>query len=134
MRKISIRTILLILPLLIAASCEDKPENVYTSIEGVYTCNERSAHAGIRNFLVEIDKVQAEQNLYIIDNFHNLGDNQFIRGELDGDTLFINNQIIGNLTVNGKGAISSDFKQIEFTYITYDRFVELDYYATFQRD
>jgi hypothetical protein len=134
MRKISIRTILLILPLLIAASCEDKPENVYTNIEGVYTCNERSAHAGIRNFLVEVDKVQAEQNLYIIDNFHNLGDNQFIRAQLVGDTLFINNQIIENLTVNGKGAVSSDFKQIEFTYITYDRFVELDYYATFQRD
>lgn len=134
MRKISIRAILLLLPLMVAASCEKRPENVYTNIEGVYTCNERSAHAGIRNFLVEIDKVQAEENLYIIDNFHNLGDNQFIRAELVGDTLFINNQIIINLTVNGKGAVSNDFKQIEFTYITYDRFVELDYYATFQRD
>ena len=108
MRKISIRAILLLLPLMVAASCEKRPENVYTNIEGVYTCNERSAHAGIRNFLVEIDKVQAEENLYIIDNFHNLGDNQFIRAELVGDTLFINNQIIINLTVNGKGAVSND--------------------------
>ncbi len=132
--KIKSKIILLLLPLLVAASCDERPENVYTNIEGVYTCNERSAHDGIRNFLVEIDKVQAEQNLYIIDNFHNLGDNQFIRAELVGDTLFINNQIIENLTVNGRGAVSSDFKQIEFTYITYDRFVELDYYATFQRN
>lgn len=134
MKKTKSRAILLLLPLLIAASCEEKPEHVYTRIEGVYTCNERSAHAGISNFLVEIDKVAGEQDLYIVDNFHNMGDNEFIRTRLIGDTLFINNQIIGNLTVNGKGAVSGDFKRIEFTYITYDRIVELDYYATFQRD
>jgi len=128
------KIILLLLPLLLAASCEERPENVYSNIEGVYTCNERSAHAGIRNFLVEIDQVAGEQDLYIIDNFHNMGDNEFIRTELVGDTLFINNQIIGNLTVNGKGAVNSDFKRIEFTYITYNRILELDYFATFKRD
>jgi hypothetical protein len=132
--KMKNKIILLLLPLLLAASCEERPENVYSNIEGVYTCNERSAHAGIRNFLVEIDQVAGEQDLYIIDNFHNMGDNEFIRTELVGDTLFINNQIIGNLTVNGKGAVNSDFKRIEFTYITYNRILELDYFATFKRD
>jgi hypothetical protein len=132
--KMKNKIILLLLPLLLAASCEERPENVYSNIEGVYTCNERSAHAGISNFLVEIDKVAGEQDLYIIDNFHNMGDNEFIRTELVGDTLFINNQIIGNLTVNGKGAVNSDFKRIEFTYITYNRILELDYFATFKRD
>jgi hypothetical protein len=128
-------SLLLLVPILLAASCEEKQATTYTTVEGLYVCNERSAHAGVHNYFVEIDKVSTQQNLYIIDNFHNAGENEFIYAELVADTLVINNQGFGNfLSVSGKGAVSGNFKSVEFSYYTFDGVVQLDYYATFERE
>lgn len=125
--------LLAMLPIIFASSCEEKPVIVFTSIEGNYSCSENSAHEGVRKYIVEIDNVISQENLYIIANFHNLGDNEFLYAEYRSDTLYINNQQISNLVVNGKGAINKELNRIEFSYITDDRLVQLDYYAVYVR-
>ncbi len=128
-------SLLILVPIFLAASCEEKQATTYTTVEGLYVCNERSAHAGVHNYFVEIDKVSTQQNLYIINNFHNAGENQFIYAELVADTLVINDQGFGNfLSVSGKGAVSDNFKKVEFSYYTFDGVVQLDYYATFEKE
>lgn len=127
--------IYLIAPILFLTSCDEKPPvTEYFSIEGFFVCNERSVHAGINNYLVEIDKVASQVNLFIINNFHNTGENEFLYAELNGDSLFIDNQVIGTLFVYGKGVVSADFRQVELSYYTDDGIVQLDYYATLRRE
>jgi len=119
--------------LLAFISCEEKPEKIFTSIEGFYSCSEGSAHSGYRKYIVEIDKVNTQENLYIIANFHNLGDNEFLYAEYIGDTLYINNQVIASYFVSGKGKVSENFKEIDLEYLTDDGVVQLDYYAAYER-
>ncbi len=127
--------ICLIIPVLLAFSCEEKPPaSEYLSIEGFFVCNERSLHAGIHNYIVEIEKVNTQNNLFIINNFHNTGESEFLYTELISDSLFIDNQVIGNLFVYGKGTVTDDFRQIELSYYTDDGILQLDYYATFKRN
>lgn len=134
MKKASENKILLLLLLtLFFYSCEEKPVLTPTSIEGFYTCNESSAHTGYRKYLVEIDKVNTQDNLYIIANFHNLGDNEFLYAEYTGDTLYIRNQVIGSYFVTGKGKVFEDFKKIDLEYVTDDGLLQLDYYAAYER-
>lgn len=124
----------LLLILSLGTSCEpnDPPGN-YSSIEGIYTCKESSAHTGLRQYPVEIDRVKDTEGLYIISNFHNQGENEFLFAELTGDTLRISNQAITDISVNGKGPVESDFRSIHLNYVTDDGVTILDYYTLFSR-
>ena len=115
-----------------ASSCDEK-EVEYTGIKGVYTCIEASSHSGYRNYIVEIDKVNNQDGLYILLNFHNTGVNEFIYAEYRNDSIYINDQVVGTFFVNGTGKVYSDFKRLEITYKTDDGVVELDYQAVFER-
>ncbi len=116
----------------IASSCEEEEIN-YNDIKGVYTCTEASSHSGYRNYIVEIDKVNNQDDLYIILNFHNTGVNEFIYAEYRNDSIYIENQVISTFFVNGKGKVFSDFKRMEILYETDDGVVELEYQVVFER-
>jgi len=135
MEKRSGKWILILLMILsLGASCEQNdPPADYTSIEGIFTCQESSPHEGIRSYLVEIDSVKDTDGLYIISNFHNKGANEFLYTDLDRDTLFIFNQAISDISVEGKGPVGSDFRSIQLNYVTDDGVTILDYYATYSR-
>jgi hypothetical protein len=115
-------------------SCEptETPAD-YTSIAGVYTCQETSPHAGIRRYVVELNRVSGSDDLYIITNFHNAGEIEFLYAEKDGDSILINNQVISGLVVNGSGSIGEDFRVIDLYYETDDALTLLDYYARYSR-
>ncbi len=134
MEKYTIIRILLICiaTLSIASSCEEDESN-YSDINGVYSCTEVSSHSGYRNYIVEIDKVNNQEELYIILNFHNTGINEFIYAEYRDDSIFIDNQVISTFFVNGKGKVFSDFKRMEIVYETDDGLVELEYQVVFER-
>lgn len=115
-------------------SCnETGPSGDYTSIEGVYTCQESSPHAGQRQYPVEIDKVNDSENLYIIVNFHNKGESEFLYAELDINTLRITNQTISNIRVDGEGTVDEEFRSIRLDYLTDDGASILDYYSSYTR-
>ncbi len=109
------------------STCEEKPDITYTKNEGFYSCIESSAHSGYRKYIVEIEQVTGQDNLYIIANFHNTGHNEFLYDELSDDSLYIRNQVISTLIVSGKGRIYDGFKEIDLVYETDDGVPELDY-------
>jgi len=117
----------------IGSSCESSGEGVATSLKGVYSCQESSSTSGTRKYLVEIDSVRDQSTQYIISNFHNLGTNEFVFSELDGDTLRITNQVLGGLRISGKGWVSPDFRTISLYYETDDALNIYDYYALYTR-
>jgi hypothetical protein len=125
--------ILLIWCLSAAASCDSSGDGIPASLTGVYSCQESSTNSGIRKYLVEIDSVADSEGQYIISNFHNLGTNEFLFSELQGDTLWIINQVLGNLRISGKGWVSPDFRTIQFYYETDDALNIYDYSAIYSR-
>jgi hypothetical protein len=122
--------IILSLLVITGASCdsEDTPEN-YTSIEGIYTCQETSSHSGVRQYPIEIDKVKNTVDQYIIINFQNKGENEFIFANLSFDTILIANQAIVDIIVNGKGLVGRDYRSIRLNYLTDDGITILDYHS-----
>ncbi|MEZ5069770.1 MAG: hypothetical protein R2751_02080 [Bacteroidales bacterium] len=128
-------TLVAILGLLcLAASCDtENPEVDYTDIAGVFTCSESSAHSGIRKYIVEIDKVNDQTDLYIVSNFHNQGQNEFLWMERDGNLLQIDQQGISGLNVDGTGSLSEDFRTIVLNYRTDDGLTVLDYNVKYSR-
>ena len=126
----------LLCPLIFCLSFSCEPQEStgdYTSIEGIYSCQESSSHSGIRKYFVEVDKVGNADNLYILTNFHNLGDTEFIYAELREGKLYLVNQAINNLSVNGEGPVDQEFRSIELSYTTDDGIILLEYYAQLSR-
>jgi hypothetical protein len=115
-------------------SCErDQPPVSYTSISGIYTCQESSSYSGVRQYPVEIDRVRDTDNQYSISNFHNKGENEFVFAELTDDTLRIFQQAISDISVNGKGPVSDDLRTIMLEYQTDDGIIILDYFTVYKR-
>jgi len=123
----------LILPICLSSCKDPTVDAVYSSPTGIYSCQENSAYSGYRKYLVELDSVQTGSAQFIISNFHNQGDSEFLYATVIGDSIFITRQAISNLTVNGKGRIASDFKTINIQYETSDGLLDLDYYAVYSR-
>ena len=119
---------------LVLASCERiGTGGPYSSPEGIYTCQESSVHSGVRKYFVEVDPVRDADDLYILCNFHNQGENDFIYARYANDSMILENQVIRDLTVNGKGPVSEDFTSIILYYTTDDGITQLDFAATMVR-
>lgn len=114
-------------------SCDKNSDANYSSVEGLYTCQESSSHAGVKQYFVEIDKVNNSENLYIILNFHNKGENEFLYAEIDGNALLISNQSLLEIRVDGEGTVDEEFRSIQLNYLTDDGTTLLDYYAAYTR-
>ncbi len=115
-------------------ACDRNDEPVdYNSIVGIYTCSESSAHGGLKQYPVEIDRVHDTENRYIIVNFHNKGESEFLFAELVRDTIYISNQAISDISVNGKGLVNDDYRNIQLSYVTDDGVTILDYFASYKR-
>jgi hypothetical protein len=120
--------------LLFSSSCGDPNEDVvFNSVKGVYKCQENSVHSGFKSYLVELDSVKNQENLFIILNFHNSGENEFLYAIIRNDSILIENQLINNMFITGEGTISKDLKQMDVFYLTDDGLVQLDYYAKYFR-
>ena len=116
--------------LLFCSSCGDSNSDiVFNSVKGVYKCQENSVHSGFRSYLVELDSVKNQENLFIILNFHNSGENEFLYAIIRDDSISIENQLINNMFISGEGIISKDLKKIDIFYLTDDGLTQLDYYA-----
>jgi len=125
---------LLFLMALFLITCDRNSDSIDpTGLTGVYTCQESSVHSGVRKYFIEIDKVKDAEDLYIISNFHNLGENDFIYAGYIRDTLWIDNQILGGVKIDGEGPVEGNFRSIFLYYETDDGVTVLDFYANYTR-
>jgi hypothetical protein len=53
----------------------------------------------------------------------------FIYALVDDDTLRIDNQLINNMFVSGKGKISDDLRNVDLFYLTDDGRTQLEFYS-----
>ncbi|MCF8378830.1 MAG: hypothetical protein K9H49_04585 [Bacteroidales bacterium] len=119
---------------LFPTGCElNKEGKIYPDLTGAYSCEENSPYSGYKKFLVEIDKVSSQENLYIISNFNNLGNLEFLYASLFNDTLRIENQVISSVFINGSGKVNQDLNNIEWFYTTDDGNIVLEFFARFTR-
>ncbi|MFZ5939726.1 MAG: hypothetical protein ACOYXB_04055 [Bacteroidota bacterium] len=119
---------------LLSGGCDpNKGPDTFSSPEGIYSCQENSVYSGYRKYLVELNRKQDNTSVYIISNFHNQGDNEFVYATIIGDSIYISDQLISNLLVSGKGKVDNDFKQITLQYQTSDGITDLDFYAVYSR-
>ncbi|MBN2485371.1 MAG: hypothetical protein JXB34_05320 [Bacteroidales bacterium] len=100
-----------------ALACTDNSsEKNYSTISGLWNCDEIDEYSALRNYIVDIDNVVNSNNIFIIVNFHNAGNDFFVRATVNEENLIISKQAIGNYLVEGTGIISPDNKRIELEY------------------
>jgi hypothetical protein len=119
--------------LLTFSSCE-KEEKTYSSVTGSWRCEENNPVDGIRSYLVEIDSVKSETDLYLISNFYDADYNEFVFARLSGNEFTISNQVITSLFVNGTGTVNEDYTQIDWEYEIDDGIQEISVFARYTRD
>lgn len=118
---------------LLTACNKDPLPGELTNLAGVYSCQESSTYTGIRKYLVEFDQVNDSPGQYIISNFHNGGDNEFIFADYQNDTLWIINQLIGDMRINGKGPVAQDFRRVQLYYESDDGLNITGFHVLYER-
>lgn len=101
-------------------ACNQEPVS-HASPEGTWTCEEQST-LGTKTFLIEIDPRTVESDMWVISNFHNVGDSYFAKVSLtDLKFTFVQNQQIGGVTIrSGSGTMNEDYTRIVFSYKLYE--------------
>jgi hypothetical protein len=124
----------LFLCFILLTACNKDPFNgELDDLTGVFSCQESSTHSGLRKYLVEFDPVANSPDQYIISNFHNQGDNEFIYADYHNDTLWIINQLSGDLRINGKGPVDPDFRTVRLYYEIDDGLNIFDFQVLYER-
>ena len=132
MKKTTLFYITLCCVALVSCTTTNEPK-VYSNIIGSWHCAESSPY-GSRNYLVDIDRNRTDTTQYLLSNFYNQGDTDFIFAHMNGKNLTITQQQIVSLTVkSGTGLVSTDFKRIELDYNMFDGSTEIKVHAIYTR-
>lgn len=81
-----------------------------------WLCEENSPSFGELYYYVDIEKDSVSENKVLLYNFYGLADESFLRASISGMKLTIINEIIEGHVVSGEGAISANYKTIDWTY------------------
>ena len=121
---------------LLLAACGDNEPKVHSSIAGTWRCEETSSLNGTRTYLVDIDRTISDTTQYIITNFYNTGDTEFIKVKLKSNKLTITQQPTSNITVDPKLFSGSviDLTQIILSYTVRDGLSDVKVEATYSRN
>jgi hypothetical protein len=135
---------IIIIALLMLYSCElidDNPGSgsVRDRIEGQWRCDENSQiYKSTQSiYWVYIDPDLYDSTRVIISNFYNLGNDIYVFARVNNYNLSIYSQITddGYTILSGSGTISSNYKNISWTYKVDDGSGEIDNVtATYTRD
>lgn len=124
---------ILTLALLIAA-CGDNEPKVHTSIAGTWRCEETSSLNGTRTYLIDIDQTKSDTTQYLISNFYNTGDTEFIKVKLKSNKLTITQQPTSNITVSSLSGTVIDLTQIMLSYTVRDGLNDIKIEASYSRN
>lgn len=99
-------------------SCSDGSSN-HTSISGSWRCEEYTG-SGTSTYLLDIDRLRSDTSQYMISNFYNMGDNEFIVVKLKNGKLSLTQQPTSSYTVKSFSGTVKDLENIALTYTIYD--------------
>ena len=119
---------------LLFVSCGDNDPKVHTSIAGTWRCEETSSINGTRSYLIDIDRTISDTSQYIITNFYNSGDAEYIKVRLKNNKLTITQQPTSNLTVSSLSGTVIDLKQILMSYSVRDGLNDIKVEASYSRN
>jgi hypothetical protein len=101
-------------------SCDDNAPRIYTSIEGVWRCEEINSSVGTqRSYLLDIYQ-RSDTTQYVITNFFNTGDDQTIVVRLKAGKLSMIEDPTANITVKSFSGTVDNLKQIRLNYTVFD--------------
>ncbi len=110
-------TIIFVLALsLVFVGCDDDDDTTFSSILGEWLVQENGDITQYRQYNVSIQRVVSDSALYKISNFYKTGTSTELYVEVDGYTINIRTQQIGNYSIQGTGVIDADYKKIVFEY------------------
>lgn len=131
MKLIKIYTLTLLFFLL---SCDDKAPRIYTSIEGVWRCEEINNSFGTqRSYLLDIYQ-RSDTTQYVITNFFNTGDDQTIVVRLKTGKLSVIEDPTANIAVKSFSGTVDNLKQIRLNYTIFDEQHDNAVNAVFSRN
>ena len=125
----------LLLSFLIIYSCEfadDEPDSgdPRDKLEGQWQCDETSQlYKSTEDiYWIYIDPDPYDSTKVVISNFYNLGFDIYVYARLNSNSLSLSNQTTedGYNVLSGSGNISSNYKQINWTYRIVDGSGEID--------
>ncbi len=135
MNKISFALVLTCI--CIVSSCKNNEPVLRTSIAGAWMCEEFNPliMGGSRRYIVDVERERTDTTKYVIFNFHNAGDDEFVRTTYKNKILTITEQPLGiGMTVrSGNGSASADFKRMDITYTIFDGMNEVEVNAVYSR-
>lgn len=125
--------VLLLSVFIVILGCNSNKPETYTTISGLWKCEEIDELASVKIFHVDIDKVRSYDDAFIMSNFHNAGEETFIRVSVTGSKLILPNQYLQNILIEGEGNIGIEYKIITAEYSIEDGGRTANYIATFYR-
>lgn len=126
---------LLLTIMLISSACKDDSPATYSSIEGIWRCEESSATTGNRAYLVDIYRKSTDTTQYVITNFYNTGDMEYIVVKLKSGKLSLSQQPTADISIKAfAGTLTgNNYKNIGFSYTVYDGTRDINFTANYSR-
>ncbi|MBN2766356.1 MAG: hypothetical protein JXR27_08290 [Paludibacteraceae bacterium] len=107
--------------LLLLSSCESSGPVVHKSIAGVWRCEDINNSTITRNsYLLDIYRKQSDSTLYVITNFFQAGDNEFIVVKNNDGKLILAEQSLTGMNLKKFSATVIDLHNISLQYTIYD--------------
>jgi hypothetical protein len=101
---------------------ENDTKSTVQLLEGVWECDDATiTKSTMLKYQVYITPSTVDSTQIFMSNFHKLGNTVEALGTVSGNTITIPNQTLsGGYLVRGKGSISSNLKEISWTYYVDD--------------
>lgn len=114
-------SILMIALSFLFASCEDansiiNPDDARSQYTGIWKAVENSETFGTQYYDVEFFATNSDKTIITMANFFALGTGTEVEAELDDNLLVIPLQIVEGYKIYGQGSISSNNKNINFSF------------------
>ena len=134
MKWLNLRVLILISIGGVIFACQDNnSEKTYTNIAGIWRCEEIDPQNNIRVFNIDIESVKDYDNAFIVSNFHNVGEEYYIRLSVSNNQMVIPKQSLGLVLVAGQGEIESDYQRMLLEYSIDEDGITYTFYATCNR-
>jgi hypothetical protein len=130
----ALKSITIIFATIFFLSCTNNEPVVHTTIAGVWRCTEITNHTSSQSYLLDIQRSVSDTTMYIVSNFHNTGDNEFVKLKLTSTKLQLAEQPSANISIKNFSGTVESLKLIQLQYTVSDVKYDSSVTATYSRN